>query len=69
MTILYILIPLLIISVLTNYVQYQQKLYLRERLYETADWIDPVMLATLDEAERADRRSLLPVYVKGGRHV
>ena len=59
---LYILMALLAVSVFANYVQYQQKLDLRERLYETADWIDPVALATLNEEERRERLSLLPVY-------
>lgn len=61
MKILFILIPLFL-SLFFNYVQYQRNLDLKERLYETEDWVDPVLLATLDAEERADRRSLLPVY-------
>ena len=61
MKILFILIPL-VLSLFFNYVQYQHNLDLKERLYETEDWVDPVLLATLDAEERADRRSLLPVY-------
>lgn len=61
MKILFFLIPLFL-SLFFNYVQYQRNLDLKERLYETEDWVDPVLLATLNEAERADRRSLLPVY-------
>lgn len=61
MKILFILIPLLL-SLFVNYVQYQRNLDLKERLYEAEDWVDPVLLATLDAEELSDRRSLLPVY-------
>lgn len=47
----YIVIALslcLIVSVAANFVQYEEKLDLTERLYNAADWVDPIII----ESER-----------------